>query len=138
MEDEFYTKLGIYSPNLTPDQINTILGMKSDKSYLTGEIIKPSIIRHKTNGWIIYSRLSRNIPLEEHVKDLIKRVTPIVEMIKQLVERPDIEVEFGCIIYTSDRPAIFFTKEQIATISSMGASIDIDLYLLPEKDENTQ
>lgn len=133
MKDEFSAKLGIFSKTVTPDQLNSFLGIKCDKGYLIGDLRKPSIIREKENAWIVYSRLSRYAPLEQHIKDVLERVSPIKGRIGEISSRPDVEVEFGCSVHTANRPAMFFTRQQVADICAMGASIDIDLYLLPEE-----
>jgi hypothetical protein len=133
MSDEIYTELVIFSDTLIPDQINTFLGMTCDKSRLKGDTIGRSIIRAKSNEWIIYSRVPRNTPLSNHIEDLLDRVSPVIEKIRNLVDRADIEVELNCVIYVADSPAMFFTREQVATIGKMGAGVDIDLYILPKK-----
>ena len=133
MSDEIYAELVISSENLTPDQINTLIDIKYDKSYLKGDTIHPSIIRVKRNAWIMCSRVNRNAPLQAHVEDILNRVFSKIVNFKELAEQHDVEVDFNCVVNTLDRPAMFFTKEQVAAIYKMGASIDIDLYILPRK-----
>ena len=133
MNEEFYTELVVTSRTLTPEHLNSVLGMRFDKGYHTGDVRGRSTIKSKENSWIIYSRISRNLPLENHIKDLLEGVSPISEKIRTVADQSDFEVIFGCIIYTRDRPALFFTKEQVATIYRMGAGIDIDLYFLPKR-----
>ena len=134
MREEFKAKLGIFSATLTPDKLDSILGMKCDKGYLIGDRRGNTIIHEKENGWIVYSRVSRSAPLQDQICDVIERISPIKEMIGNIAKQPGVEVEFGCAIRMRNMPAIFFTKEQIAVIHAMGASIDIDLHLLPEDD----
>jgi hypothetical protein len=131
MSEEFYTELVITSHTLTPTDLNLILGIECDEGHVIGDLRKPTIIREKENAWTIYSRISRDNTLEKHIYDLLERVTPIIDKVGNLANRPDVEVFFTCVIYTSNRPTMFFTKEQVATIYAMGASIDIDLYFLP-------
>ncbi|MFC1941653.1 DUF4279 domain-containing protein [Chloroflexota bacterium] len=133
MSDEIYAELVILSDTLTPDQVNSCLDMKYDKSHLKGDTIQPSTIRTKRNAWIIYSRVPRNTPLQAHIEDLLDRVSPIIQKIRNIADQPNVEVEFNCVVSTIDRPAMFFTKEQVAAICKMGASIDIDLYLQPRQ-----
>ena len=136
MSEEVFSELGIFSQTLTPDQVNSILGIKCDKSYLIGDLREHTIIREKKNGWIVRSRLPRSFALEEHVADVLTRVSPAIDKIRHMAEQADVAVQFGCVIYTRQRPALNFSKEVVATICSLGASIDIDLYLLPEEDED--
>ncbi len=135
MTNEFYTRLGIYSKTLTPSQVNSILGIKCDKGYRVGDIRKPTTIREKENGWVIKSRLSREVPLADHIKDLLERTSPMMDKIRRLADQPDVKVEFSCVVFTSERPEINFLKEEVAAICSIGASLDIDLYILPEEEK---
>lgn len=131
MKDEFHAKLGIFSVTLPPDQISAFLGMKCDKGYHIGDRRGGTTIYEKENAWLVYSRIPRYAPLQDHVSDILERVSPVVEKIGGMAKQADVEVEFGCIVHTSDRPAMFFTKEQITAICKMGASLDIDLYVFP-------
>lgn len=137
MKDESYTTLGIFSHTLTPDQLNSMLGMKCDRGYVVGDVRKPTIIREKENGWIIRSRLPRNAPLEKHVNDMLERVEPIKKIVRQLADQPDVEVQFRCVVETSSgNPGMFLSRRQVADICEMGASLDIDTYVLPEGEGN--
>ena len=127
-KDEFYTKLGIFSDSLSHEQISSILGIKCDKGYNKGDRRGNTIIYEKENGWIIFSQISRDLPLIEHVKNVLERISPVIEKVKALEEKPGIEVELGCVIHAKKEPPIFFTKDVILALSKIGASIDIDLY----------
>jgi hypothetical protein len=135
MADEFYAKLGIFSSTLTPDQVNSILGIKCDQSYLIGDRRGRTNILEKENGWIIFSNIPRDAPLEDHVKNLLERVSPIIDKIRGIADRPDAEVELGCVIHANEEPPLFFTKEVVATLHRMGASIDVDLYFWTRDSE---
>jgi hypothetical protein len=135
MKDEFYAKLGISSRTLTPDQINSTLGIKCDKCHLIGDRRGGTIIREKENGWFIYSRIPRDAPLQDHIKDILERVAPVVEKIGSMANQPETEVELGCVIHAIEEPPLFFTKEQIAIMCEMGACIDVDLYFWQRASE---
>jgi hypothetical protein len=128
MGGEFYAKLGIFSTTLTPSELDSIIGIRCDKGYIIGDLRGHTIIREKENGWIVYSRISRDASLESHVKDLLERVGPVVDKIRNIADQPGTEVELGCVIHSKEEPPLFFTKEMIATLCQMGASVDVDLY----------
>jgi hypothetical protein len=136
MKDEYYTELVVLSQTLNPEQLNAIVGMNCDKSRLAGASIGSSLIRARKNTWIIYSRLPRDLHIENHIEDLLKRVSPITDKIRRLADQPDVEVVFGCVIYTREQPAMDFNREQVAAICDLGARIDIDLYFLPRRRKN--
>ena len=135
MKEQYYTELEILSENLAPDNINSILGMTCDKSWSIGEVIKPSSRRAKKNICDYYSRIEQDAPLEDHIKDLLERVSPIIGKIKSLSIQPGIDVWFNCVVHTNTRPAIFFTNEQISTINAMNANLDVDLYWIPNNED---
>jgi hypothetical protein len=60
----------------------------------------------------------------------LDRLFPVAEGIRAFSK--DDRVEFSCVCYSSSIPALYFEKEWIAAIASMGASLDIDLYIDPE------
>jgi hypothetical protein len=128
MRDEFYAKPGIFSSTLTPDRINSMLGIKCDKGYLTGDRRGGTIIREKENSWIIYSRVPRDFPLKDHIEDILERVAPVANKIRKITDQPDTEVELGCVIHAIKEPPLFFSREQVSILCEMGASIDVDLY----------
>lgn len=128
MKDEYYAKLGIFSSILKPDEIDNILNIDCDKSYLKNELRGKTLIREKENGWIIYSRISRDLPINNHIEDILERISLVIDKINDIANKPDTEVELGCIIHSTEEPPVYFTKEQISIIGKIGASIDIDLY----------
>ena len=135
MNNSSYTEVDISSLTLTPDEMNSILGMKYDHYHIKGNSRSKTTIKATYHRWIIYSRISRELPIEAHVEDLLARIIPIRDTIKKISKHSDVNVSFGCVIHTKDRMEFIFTNEQISIINDLGASIDIDLYLLPDEDD---
>jgi hypothetical protein len=46
------------------------------------------------------------------------------------------DVQFSCIIYTATRPPLYFSKKVIQQINYLEASLDIDLYIVPNEATN--
>jgi hypothetical protein len=130
MASEFYAKLGIYSDSITPDEVTSLLGIRCEKSYQEGDlIVRPhATLRQQQNAWIIYSQCPGNSALEDHVKDLLARVSACLDKIKNISDHPGTTVELGCVFYSKNAPPLFFTKDMISTLARMGAEIDIDMY----------
>ncbi len=135
MSIESYTRLGIFSPILTPEEVDSALGIKCDKSYHSGDLRKPTIIREKKNGWIINSRLPRDASLEDHIKDLLSRVSGLEDKIRELADRPGVEAEFTYVVFTNERLILFFPRKVVDTFFRMGVDLDIDFYILPEDED---
>ncbi len=132
MQEEFGAKLGIFSDIIPPDKISEIVGIKPDKSYLKGERRGKTKIQQKENGWIIYSKVGRNAPLQDHINNLIERIENHTDQIANIAKNQDVEVELGCTVWSDDRPPLYFTKEQISILNKICAGIDIDLYMIAE------
>jgi hypothetical protein len=133
MRDEFRAKLGIFCDTLSADEITKFIGIESDKSYLKDDHRGKTTIRQKENGWIIYSTIGRDAPLEDHVNNLLERINNHTDKIAEIARKPNVEVELGCTIWTGDRPSLFFTQKHISVLHKIGASIDIDLYVKSEE-----
>ncbi len=129
MSAEYYARIGIYSQTLTPSQVSAILGLECDKGYEKGNIVRPhGIVQRKEHQWFIYSRIPRSVPLEDHVKDVLDRVSGVTEKICALAKQPATEIELGCVIHSKESPALVFSTDVVVTLCKMGASIDVDLY----------
>jgi len=129
MTASFYAKLGIFSKTLTIEQINVLLGLECDKYFNTGDIIRPHGIVHvKENQWFIYSRINREEPLENHVRDVLDRISHRKKEIRKIAAQPETDVELSCVIHSKDSPGINFTRETVSILHQIGASVDVDLY----------
>lgn len=133
MSEEYYTELIITSQTISPIQISKMLGIQCDECHAKGDLRKRTLIDEKENSWILKSNLSKNISINEHIGELLVRVSPKAGIIGELVNQSDIEVQFSCVIFTSRRPPLSFSKEQVALINKMRANIDIDIYLIPDE-----
>jgi hypothetical protein len=138
MCEEYYSELIITSNTITPIQISNILGILYDECHLVGDLRKNTIIQEKENVWIIRSHLLRSISINEHINELLERISPTIERIGELATQHEIRVQFSCVIFTSTRPPLSFSREQVVLISKLGANIDIDLYLLPDEQGNNK
>ena len=129
MAAEFYTRLRIFSDKLTPDQLSSRIGIQHEWAKVKGDPKRPGVpIYHKQNIWAIRSQISRDKPINEHIDDLLKRIIPVIDILKEISVEQGNYIEFGCILRSEEEPSLFITKEQIQIISKIGADIDIDLY----------
>jgi hypothetical protein len=126
-DSKVYVRLKIISDALTPEQISNRLGMSPSKSWHAGDRRGPTIIKEKCNGWVLESDLPPGAPLEAHVESLLARLAPLSDRIESLAEGNI--VEFSCVAYAKEAPALNFQKSLLRQIVNLGASLDIDLYL---------
>lgn len=133
MTDEVIVRLKIVSDLRTPEEITEALGVECSKSWRKGDKRANTVIVEKHNGWLLDSALPRSAPLESHIDSLLKRLSPHVEKIKKLSRNDD--VELSCVVYASSPPPLNFPKPMIHQLGEMGASLDVDLYVMGEKSD---
>lgn len=126
--DRAYVRLRVLSKNLTPEEISEVIGMGCDSSWRIGDFRRHTTIREKENGWVLDSRLDPTIPLEEHIRALLARISDRSERIRGLAAANS--VELSCAVYAKDVPALNFDNLLIRQIAVLGAGLDVDLYLV--------
>lgn len=140
MKNESYVRLTIVSENLSSKDICSVIGLKCDNEWQIGGKRYGTKIKHRNNGCEFKSKLPATAELEKHIENLMKRLVPASKEIKSLSHQNDIF--FTCVIYNYTdpvNPGLFFKKQIINTICSLGACLNIDLYMLnEEEDANNQ
>jgi len=126
--DEIIVRLKIISNRQTPEQITDTVGLACDKFWRIGDKRGKTIIVEKNNGWVLNSSLPKSASLEAHIESLLERLSPFATKIHMFAEH-DV-VEFSCVIYAANPPALNFSKEVVQNISLLGASLDVDLFLI--------
>jgi hypothetical protein len=131
---ETYTKITgsfkIYDFEADPDEISNFLGMTPSRCWRTGDIIKTSTMKRKSNCWIIDSECGKEISIDLHIRNLLIRLDCIAD--KFLVLPYDVKSCFSFAIYSynGDRPSLFMEHDIISGIAKYNANLDLDLYIL--------
>jgi len=128
MTDEIIVRLKVTSASRTPEQISDATGILCDHSWRIGEKRRKTILVEKTNGWVLNSKMPKNAPLEAHIEELLGRLIVRADRIRALSEQET--VEFSCVIYASAPPSLNFNKSVIQRVCQLGASLDMDLFLM--------
>ena len=135
MAEETIVRLKVLSTLHTPEEISQTLGLDCDKSWCKGDKRAKTVIVEKNNGWVLDSGLPRSAPLEAHIENLLGRLSPHAEKIEKLSR--DNDVELSCVIYAASPPPLNFAKTIVHQLGKMGASLDIDLYVMGEDSDLT-
>jgi hypothetical protein len=128
MDTETFVSLTIISSQYSPEEIDAFVGVHCDKAWRIGDFRAKTTIKEKDNGWVLNSGLEKNDSLEDHVESLLKILAPVSDKIQSLSDGSYVEV--SCAIYSSETPPLHFRKNVIHQINKLGASLDIDLYLV--------
>lgn len=70
--------------------------------------------------------------LEEHIDSIQKYLSGVEDEIFMLSNESDFDVQLSCVIYHTDMPSLYFSKELIIWLNNIGASLDLDLYSISQ------
>jgi len=110
--------------------ITEAVGLACDKCWHCGDKRARSIIVEKDNGWVLHSGLPKTASLDAHIEALLSKLDPFKESIR-FISLAD-TVELSIVIYAPSPPALNFDSSIINQLTELGASMDIDLYILGE------
>ena len=132
MSPQTIVRLKITSVHLIPDAITGFVGLPCDRSWNIGEKRPKTTIVEQKNGWILNSCMPKSAMLETQLDELLNRLRPYQTRLKSLSETEC--VELSCVIYANSPPALNFGDAVIVELGQLGASLDIDLYLIPDEE----
>lgn len=125
-------RLKIRSVSITPEEIESTLMLRADRSWHIGTTRPKTIIREKDNGWLLESALPQHVDLEDHIASLAAKLRPMQEHLQAIARNATIEM--SCVIYAEHEPALYFSVDTIQALGELGAGLDIDLYIGAEPD----
>src|SRR5690606_33976148 len=128
--DEVFVRLVITSDSGNPKQISKEVGLNCDRGWTQGDLIKGTTRHTRNHGWVLDSSLPSSASLAEQSTALLRRV----EMVKDAIRCSSHyhSVTFSCVIYSNRRPAIIFENEVLRGITALGATLDVDVYIVGE------
>lgn len=125
---ENYVRLMVLSESVSPEAIRNQLGIFGDDIWRIGDKRKNTIVLEKENGWVLRSKKEKFAYLEDHLENIRELIKGYEGNFKAISDTLDCEVQLSYAVYCEDEPPLFFEKEIIAWLDSIGASLDIDLY----------
>jgi hypothetical protein len=135
MNHELRVELLISDFDCHPDQITEQLGIAPTTIRLKGVSYRADgkmIARH--NRWILTSGVDTHADFETQLNDLLEKIIPNLNQFALLPQNCYIELSIILYMYSGSEasiPAIHFTTSQQKMIEKIQATIDIDLYILP-------
>lgn len=125
-----FVRLKILSRNRSAEEISRIVGLRCEKSWRPGDFRHNTLIKEETHGWIITSGLPESIALQHHLDAVLARLGPHAREVEGLSHDGETTVELSCAIYSEGAPELNFSRAVIRQLNELGASLDIDLYIL--------
>lgn len=132
MKYEISVSLTLTGLDLQPDEITAKLRISPTKVWHKGDLIHPKGKNcYSDNGWSLKSQLDQSSELEAHLKSIFEQLQPVWTILKEICFL--YQTEISCVIYVSEQvPSIHFNPGILGQIHQLNASLDVDLYVLPE------
>lgn len=117
-----------------PMAIGRILGLQSSESWFKGDLVyERASVRHKSNGWLLESGVSKFEVCRVHLAALLETVEGSIDNFRSLPSQAVVKVY--CRVYsTSGRPELSFDPAIVRGIANLGAQLDLDIYPVPPND----
>jgi hypothetical protein len=111
------------------DQLSRALGVQPTRTWHQGDLVtNRSTVRRETDGWELASGLPKAATAEEHANSLLDRLGSAADALKQIGAEASV-LSIVMEIHGGDRPPLGLSRENIARLASLGAELDIDLYI---------
>ncbi len=130
--------LRIFGETLQPDQIGAALGLVATRSHIKGE---PRSKKHKAvwreSAWLLQSPLGDESDLVDHLKWLLDKLEPKLDVIMELSN--EYKIDFFC-GFASGNGQGGFTLDSLTLqrIAKFGIPVHLDLYPLPMKTDDME
>ena len=125
---ETVVRLFVLSTDQGPDEITATIGLSCDRCWRIGDERPHTIIREDKNGWVLSSGLPKTAKLEDHIDALLSMLDSRSRAVKSLTSTS--EVILSCAVYANTPPALYFDASVINRLAHLGASLDIDMYII--------
>lgn len=125
-------RLTLLSESLSPDEISERLGLAADRSWRLGERRGRSRVNQRYHGWQLDSKLPADASTEEHLDELLSRLTPRARALQRLTaDRGAVVSARLWISHHIDNwnPGIEILPRHLALIARLGVSLALDIYV---------
>ncbi|HXT02338.1 MAG TPA: DUF4279 domain-containing protein [Elusimicrobiota bacterium] len=120
----------IFSAKLTAQDIEARTGLKPDDFWKTGDVRGAFGAKEKEHGFILQSKSRITDSLDDHLKEMIKRLAPYAQKIGALAG--ECKIEMSCQIHRKQGPRLKFERDDLRWLGVMGARLDVDVHILNE------
>ena len=120
----------IHSASLSAQEIQARTGLAPDESWKIGDARGPFGAVEKMHGFVLESKVRMQDSLDDHIKGMLKRLSPHAQKIGALAN--EAKIELCCMVHRKVAPALKFERDDLRWLGVMGARLDIDIYILSE------
>ena len=134
---EIRTTLRLMSSTQSPEQITRALGIEPDHSWVMGEAVGRTAMRHKQHSWQLRAQLPADAGLESQVRDVLSRVLPAAEAVRTFAAANQAYISCAIRLHGSETPPIGLSAETITALARLGLGFDLDLYVQAPEPSTT-
>jgi len=120
----------ILSATITAADLVARTGIAADATWAAGDTYGAFGAIRKTHGLALETKLAPSSTLDEHVRDMLRRLAPSAQKIGQLAAQ--VEVIFACKIESKRAPILHFDSDTLRWLAAMNAKLDIDTAVISE------
>jgi hypothetical protein len=117
-------------------EISKVLALQPTKTWKLGDSIGRSSLCYEHNGWSLSVQIPGSEDLEEHIAQLLNKLSPAWDKLIKLGHAYD--AEFACVIYSykTQGPGVHLSKKMLQSMAEINAEFDVDYYCMKKKDTN--
>lgn len=131
--------LSSYTQNIPHAEISRELGLLPTRTWnLEDCVYLPDELRH--SGWEYFVERFGVKSIEEVFATLRAELMPVLEPLKRLINRYDLDVQFVCVIkaFEGDGPEVILEADSMKFIADLNARLCFDLYYEAPADEDEE
>src|SRR5262249_33144452 len=103
--------------------------VEPSRTWIAGERVGPTIRKYESNGWALESQLLTEMNPEAHLQELFRRIPDQIVHQLRLVTS-EWKIQFSLVLEMQDEtPPFNLRVDTLQRIASLGASLDVDMYL---------
>lgn len=121
----------ILGDSFEPIDVTTKLGLDPTQVWRTGDVTKTPGFTHKETCWMIGTDFEKSYDVNDQLSQLVDLLKDKVPGINELRNTNEIECMFFLIINIekNEIPAMYFRREFLEFLNSIGAELHIDQYI---------
>lgn len=131
MATEIDVSLTLRGDAFEPDTVTDITSLIPTHTWRKGDLVPGTTMKRKEDGWRISTGLVTSNDLDEQITHIIDLIAPFASKIRHVCQLLDLDVDLSCVVYIDPAvPSMSIDLNTMGMLVSVGATIDIDVYVL--------
>jgi hypothetical protein len=128
--DQAIARLTIYTDEISAEELASLIGHPPDEAWNRGDP-RPPHKSYTTTAISYASKLPEADRAEQHLADLLARIAPFADRVREIAQRPGIDARLKVAYFTEPgNPTFAFDNAALAAIADLGLDLELDIYAL--------